>query len=137
MEQRAEAESRFAEKNREQSTDCGQTRKHDQTFRQAGQTGAKPKQGEPKPAEFLVLVSADQAVNRAANKEREDRARPDDSTEQKRAARTQQNEPGSESAPVTGESFANEESERYQPDHRECIRQPCRGRIHAENFAGR
>lgn len=136
MKQPPETHPRLPKKKREEQANGRQVKKGSWTFCQAGKSAAQPRTGEPGPAEFSALISANNAVDRAGDEEGEEGVRRDHSPEQERTAGTKMNQAGSEPAPITSQPFTKEKGERDRCDHRERNRNPRRGRGHAENFGG-
>src|SRR5205085_6209713 len=108
MEERPEAKPRFAEKNRQTNYSAGDHQKRRDTLGQKRESRAQPKTHEPETPKFLVLIAADDTVNRSANKKPADRVGCHHSPEQERAGGAEVNQTRGEGAPITSEPFGDQ-----------------------------
>src|SRR4051812_37526384 len=105
MEQRLKTHPRFAKADREDKQNAREQYHSTQAFCKSGKGGAKPKNPEPKPAKFLMLVTANNAVDRRTNEESAKSVRRDRPSKHESACRTKENQTRSEAAQITRESF--------------------------------
>ena len=122
MEQRPEAKPRFAEKNCETNYGARDHEKGRDAFCQKRESRGQPKTCEPETPKFLVLIAADDAVNRSANKKPADRVGCHHSPEQECTGRAEVNQARGEAAPITGEPFGDQKRERDCADGGERVR---------------
>ena len=104
------------------------------TFRQTRERGANPETGEPDSSLTSLLEAAEPAIDRSGEERTEKWLRHDNATENECPAQGEVNQPGCESAPVVGQSLADQKREYHRRHHRQCNRNTRGCSVDAKEF---